>query len=213
MSSGASPGLGRGSLREYQREGGVKIGDPGNRGFPGHSFGYRTPLYAAPLLPSAVLRLGPRAWLGQTLESSQACLGAAQDGRLLFREEGKKKSFIVCAPLCARERRLGGRAVSHCPLAVPPASHRAGYRGATVLPDQWACDPPAGVAGAASVALTSGGGPLGQLQGSPQLFAPTPNPTLQSGFSVSHLGPRGPIRRLYFLFGELTMGSSGPQKC
>lgn len=47
----------------------------------------------------------------------------------------------------------------------------------------------------------------------PQASCPHPSPALQSGFSVSHLGPRGPIRKLSFLFGEVTVGSSGPQNC
>lgn len=62
---------------------------------------------------------------------------------------------------------------------------------------------------ALSAAVTPQGGSLGAAATYPGWLLPT----LQNGFSASHLSPRGPIRKLYLLFGEVMMGSSWPQNC
>lgn len=122
-----------------------------------------------------------------------------------------------------REEAWGGLrlAVPSCPTA----SHGAGgsasdTREATLWFSEAGSQsapvtPPRG-GSAVSAALTPGRGvgePSGQLQGLTPGGCPTPSPSLQSGFSVSHPGPRGPIRKLCFLFGEVMVGSSGPQNC
>lgn len=190
VESGASPRLG--SFREYQGEGRVKTGAPGNRGFQ-------------VILPHTSLRLGPRAYLEQTLESPQTSLWAAHGAETALQGGEEEEHHCVFSTVGRREETRGPGLCLTVPR-VPPASRGAGgsdsdsreatlpfseasSKGAPVTPHwgSWVC----------VCSPNPQGGPLRTAAGLPQPAVPTPSPAQQSGFSVSHLGPRGPIRKLF----------------
>lgn len=132
--------------------------------------------------------------------------------------EGGGEEELHCVFRTGWLREGGGGAVSQSP-ASPQASHgarssdseakeaklrsaRLGVKGVPMTP-AWGdrcCVP----------ALTPQGGPLRATAGDhPRPSAPAPAQTCRAVF----LSPRRPIRKLSFVFGEVTVGSSGPQNC